>query len=173
MKGRKPKPTHLKLVTGNAGKRKINDREPKPNIEIPPVPAHLSDEAKVEWGRVSILLHQLGLVSHIDRSALAAYCQAYADWIYAEEQLRKFGPVVKSPTKTVTRKARDGSEITESSGGYPMQSPFLAIRNKALELMHKYMVEFGMTPSSRTRIVGDGTQKPPAEQGTAASKYFG
>lgn len=171
MRGRKPKPTHLKLVTGNAGKRKINEREPKPPTSVPPVPAHLSDEAKVEWGRVSALLEQMNLISHIDRAALAAYCQAYADWAYAESEIRKYGHIVKSPTKTVTRKARDGSEITETSGGYPMQSPFVVIRNKSLELMHKYMVEFGMTPSSRTRIVGDGTQKP-AQPSSQASKYF-
>ncbi|MDC9743941.1 phage terminase small subunit P27 family, partial [Proteus mirabilis] len=28
MAGRRPKPTHLKVVTGNPGKRKLNDKEP-------------------------------------------------------------------------------------------------------------------------------------------------
>jgi hypothetical protein len=29
MAGRRPKPTHLKVVTGNPGKRKLNDKEPR------------------------------------------------------------------------------------------------------------------------------------------------
>jgi len=35
MAGRRPKPTHLKVVTGNPGKRKLNDKEPTPAREIP------------------------------------------------------------------------------------------------------------------------------------------
>ena len=30
MRGKKPKPTHLKLITGNPGKRPLNEAEPKP-----------------------------------------------------------------------------------------------------------------------------------------------
>lgn len=35
MAGRRPKPSHLKVVTGNPGKRKLNDKEPTPIREIP------------------------------------------------------------------------------------------------------------------------------------------
>ena len=31
MKGRKPKPTRLKVISGNPGKRPINDSEPDPD----------------------------------------------------------------------------------------------------------------------------------------------
>lgn len=48
MAGRRPKPTHLKVVTGNPGKRKLNDKEPTPAREIPSPPEHLSD-----WGKVA------------------------------------------------------------------------------------------------------------------------
>lgn len=166
MAGRKPTPTYLKLVKGNPGKRKINKREAKPPVVIPSVPEHLSDEAKVEWGRLAELLHSLGLLTRVDRAALAAYCQAYSDWVEAEEQLRRYGKVVKSPVKQTVRQTRSGEVITETSGGYPMQSPFLPIRNKALELMHKFLIEFGMTPSSRSRIeIGNGAidKEDPAE----------
>lgn len=52
MAGRRPKPTHLKVVTGNPGKRKLNDKEPTPAKEIPGPPAHLTDWGKVAWGRL-------------------------------------------------------------------------------------------------------------------------
>ena len=53
-RGRKPTPTHLKLVRGNPGKRAL----PKKGTEIPVVveevtpPEFLSTDAKVEWGRM-------------------------------------------------------------------------------------------------------------------------
>jgi P27 family predicted phage terminase small subunit len=169
MRGRKPTPSHLKLIAGNPGHRPLNANEPKPDPQLPPVPAHLSEEAKIEWQRLARELYQLGLLTNLDRAALAGYCQAYADWIEAEGQLRRFGKVIKSPQRKVTRRAKDGSEVVESSGGFPMQSPFLAMRNKALELMHKFGVEFGMSPSSRTRVnVSEGSAKT-----DPAHKYIG
>lgn len=152
MRGRKPKPTHLKLVTGNPGKRRLNESEPTPGHIMPPVPEHISDEAKAEWVRMSEQLYWIGLLTEIDGCGLACYCQAYADWAEAEGHIRRYGKVIKSPVKTLTRRLKDGSEVTETSGGYPIQSPFLAIRNRAVDTILKFLVEFGMTPSSRTRV---------------------
>lgn len=132
--GRKPKPTHLKLLAGNPGKRTLNAGEPKPRASIPRCPSHLSPEAKAEWKRMARRLHGLGLLTELDGTALAIYCQAYGRWVAAEQKLREFGPVIKSP------------------GGMPMQSPFLAIANRAIEQVRSLMTEFGMTPSSRSRI---------------------
>jgi P27 family predicted phage terminase small subunit len=158
----------LKLIAGNRGHRPLRKDEPIPEANIPAVPPHLSDEAKVEWGRIVNKLYNLGLMTDVDRAALAAYCQCYADWIEAEEQIRRFGKVVKSPVREVVRRRRDGTEETERTGGYPMQSPFLAIRNKALELMHRYLIEFGLSPSSRSRVSATG--QPAAED--PARKYL-
>jgi P27 family predicted phage terminase small subunit len=132
--GRKPKPTHLKLLEGNPGKRPINTREPKPPPVTPTCPRHLSDDAKKEWRRVTPLLDTLGLLTKIDRAALAMYCEAWGRWVQAEEALRKFGVMVKSPN------------------GFPMQSPYLAVANKAMGQMRGLLAEFGMSPASRTRI---------------------
>ena len=49
--GPKPKPTKLKLLEGNPGRRPINDKEPKPKERLPQCPTHLSEEAKREWQR--------------------------------------------------------------------------------------------------------------------------
>ena len=76
----------------------------------------------------------LGLVTEVDKAALAGYCQAWARWVEAEEQLTRFGAVIKSPS------------------GYPIQSPYLPIANKALDQMTRLLVEFGMSPSSRSRV---------------------
>ena len=46
VRGRKPKPSHLKLVTGNPGKRAINTQEPVPERILPAPPAELTAEAR-------------------------------------------------------------------------------------------------------------------------------
>lgn len=79
MAGRRPKPTHLKVVTGNPGKRKLNDKEPQPAKEIPSPPAHLSDWGKVAWGRLTVLLDGMGILTVADSLALERLCDIYAD----------------------------------------------------------------------------------------------
>jgi P27 family predicted phage terminase small subunit len=135
--GGRPQPTRLKLLRGNPGKRALNPDEPQPDPALPEPPDHLSDEAQREWERVGGLLLSLGLVSDLDRAALAAYCQAWGRWVEAEEALRQYGVVIKSPA------------------GFPIQSPFLAVANKALEQMRWTLLEFGLTPAARTKVRGE------------------
>jgi P27 family predicted phage terminase small subunit len=135
MRGRKPKPTVLKVLEGNPGKRRINDREPEAPAGIPDCPDYLDDEARDEWQRTGEVLRDMGLLSLADRTALAAYCTAYSRWVQAEAAVKKYGTIVKSPDK-----------------GFPMKSPYLTIADQAMESMRKFMVEFGLTPSSRSRI---------------------
>lgn len=123
------------MLEGNPGKRPLNDREPTLPPAIPECPEYLDDEAKAEWFRTAKVLSDMGLLSLADRSALAAYCVVYSRWVHAEEQVKKFGSIVKSPEK-----------------GFPMKSPYLTVADQALESMRKFMVEFGLTPSSRSRI---------------------
>ena len=123
------------MLEGNPGKRALNDREPTPALGVPDCPNYLDDEAKAEWFRTAKVLSDMGLLSLADRTALAAYCIVYSRWLQAEEQVKKFGSIVKSPEK-----------------GFPMKSPYLTVADQAMEAMHKFMVEFGLTPSSRSRI---------------------
>ena len=75
MRGRKPKPTRLKLIEGNPGRRPIRGDEPQPPASQPTCPAHLSPTAKAEWKRLAQSLNAIGLLTQVDRAALAAYCQ--------------------------------------------------------------------------------------------------
>ena len=52
-RGRKPKPTALKVLEGNPGKRPLNDREPVPPKGTLKCPAWLLPEAKKEWKRLA------------------------------------------------------------------------------------------------------------------------
>ena len=80
------KPTNLKLLEGNPGKRKI-EKQPKLEIKNLKCPIWLNKEAKKEWKRVFTLLEKLGLISDIDMTIFAMYCQNYARWKQAETEL--------------------------------------------------------------------------------------
>jgi P27 family predicted phage terminase small subunit len=134
MRGRRPTPTRLKMLTGNPGKRPLNHDEPRPEAAIPDCPVELSPAAKAEWTRLVEDLAALRLLTNLDRAALAAYCGAYALWAEATEAIQKYGAMVKSPS------------------GYPIQSPYVSIANRQAELMMRIASEFGFTPASRSRI---------------------
>ena len=104
---------------------------------LPRCPSHLTAPAAREWRRVAAELHGLGVLTTIDRAALAAYCQAYGRWVEAEERMRDMPLLVRTPA------------------GYVQQSPLLGIINKQLELMGRYLVELGMTPAARSRVIVD------------------
>ena len=71
MRGRKPKPTALKLIEGNPGKRAINGQEPMPPASLPDCPQHLTTEARAEWQRLAEILNGIGLLTQVDRAAMA------------------------------------------------------------------------------------------------------
>ena len=134
MAGRRPIPTAAKELAGKRDRNPNRGKEPKFG-GVPKCPPHLDDAAKKEWKRVSKELEAVGLLTSVDRAALAAYCAAWSRWVNAEEQIQKFGTVIKSP-----------------KSGYPVQNPYVGIANTALDQMRKWAVEFGLTPSSRSRI---------------------
>ena len=133
-RGRKPTPSSLRVLHGNPGHRKLPDGEPQVVAKIPTCPRELSATAKKEWRRIAPELARLGLLARIDRAALALYCDNYGRWIEAIQAIQQYGVVIKSPT------------------GFPMQSPYVAIANKAGEQVRLLLGEFGMSPSSRTRV---------------------
>lgn len=143
--GRKPKPTALKILEGNPGKRQLNTNEPMPIKKAPLCPAWLEAEGKEEWRRLSMQLEDLGLLTDIDMAAFAGYCQAYARWKEAEEFISKHGSIVKTPS------------------GYWQQVPQVSIAQTYLKIMNKFCEQFGLTPSARSRMIADTRQQDPAD----------
>lgn len=133
-RGRKPKPTALKVLEGNPGKRPLNLNEPKPEKKAPKCPSWLEPEAKKEWRRMSKVLETIGVLTDVDLAAFSGYCQAYSRWKEAEEFLTKHGTIFKTPS------------------GYIQQVPQVSIAQTYLKIMKDFCSEFGLTPSARTRI---------------------
>ena len=137
--GRKPLPTNIHKLQGNRSKLPKESLEDSflPEIEIPQCPAHLSAAAKKEWKRITPKLKDLGVISQIDMAALAAYCNAYGRWVDSEKKIKSLG---------------SSGLVSETLSGSLQPSVYLQISNRAVEQMFKFLTEFGMSPSSRTRI---------------------
>jgi P27 family predicted phage terminase small subunit len=143
MKGQPPKPTVLKKLQGNPGKKALPKNEPQPRVsnKVPRAPSSLNKVAQKEWRRIVGELYTIGLLTEIDIAGLQAYCSCYAQWQDAQSNIQQHGVLMKSPT------------------GFPMQSPYLAISNRAMVEMRKWLQEFGMTPSSRARVSAKPVKK--------------
>jgi len=132
MRGRKPIPTHLKILNGKM--TEFPKTEPLPIGELDLAPEWMSEEQKSSW-EYAIAHAPVGLLKKLDRSVLAA-------WVIAEDlhrqavlQVNKAGMVMRSPVK-----------------GEIIQNPYLPIVNRQAQIMMKSGAELGFTPSSRSRV---------------------
>ena len=149
--GRKPKPTALKVLEGNPGKRPLNDREPVPPKATLKCPAWLLPEAKKEWKRLAPALEAMGVLTMADLTAFEGYCQAYARWKEAEAFITQHGSIFQTPS------------------GYVQQVPQVSIAQQNLKIMQSFCSEFGLTPATRARIIAgagseDGASEDPMER---------
>jgi len=133
------KPTALRKLEGNPSKRPFPRNEPQPDPSMPECPEWLLDDAKDEWDRVAPELHRLGLLTQLDRVALAAYCQSYAKWKQADEWIKENGTVypIRGPDGEVR---------------YLQQVPQVSIANQCLKQIRAFCAEFGLTPAARARM---------------------
>lgn len=174
MRGRKPKPTILKLVTGNPGKRPLNEHEVKPRIERPDPPDFLNEEAKSEWRRRIDRLYALGLMTELDVPVFAAFCQSYGRMVQAERALARQAAREEELARASGRDSTSALMIRTAKGN-PIQNPLVGTANHAMSEMVRYAAEFGMSPSARARIdVGFGPrdeEEATKQTGTAEDFY--
>jgi P27 family predicted phage terminase small subunit len=108
----------------------------QPKTQAGPVcPEFIVGEARKEWQRIVRLLGREGTVNALDRAALAAYCQAWAQWREAGQKvLDSGGPVIATPN------------------GCPITNPWQSIQTGAFRRMHAMLRELGLSPAARRRV---------------------
>lgn len=127
----------LRILEGVPGKSRVAPVVEKG--EVPECPKWLTGIAEEEWNRVATGLHQAGLLSMLDESALESYCVTYAKWREAEQRLADEGLTILTPNGCVQ--------------AHPCQS----ISNQAQKLLLAWTKNFGLSPDSRGRM-----ELPPA-----------
>lgn len=144
-RGPAPKPTVVKILQGNPGKRALPKGEPVPAAgKMPAAPRWMSLEAKREWRRIAPRLHKVGLLTEVDGLSLAMLCEAFAQYVEAKVVVEREGM------------------LAMSDKGNTYQHPAVSLMTGARSEMLKWAREFGMTPSARSRISldGQGEQEP-------------
>jgi len=130
------KSTRLKLLSGNAGKRKLPENEPKfsPANEVPP--DSLDEVGKAEWSRIVGEMRLTGALTKADEKILWAYCDEFSTAEHCVRKINEQGLLVK-------RTAR--SKILTVN-------PYLGIKTKSFAILKSLAVELGLTPCSRARV---------------------
>ena len=143
--GRKKKPTLLKLVTGNPGRRPINPTEPEPAPGEVLAPDWLDEEGRKKWAEV---LENCHWIAPADGDMLALYCDAYSHYLKAQRLS------IKTP-------------LVKTTEGKMIKNPAWTARNEAFHQMRSAGSELGLSPSSRAGISGGGERRD-----EIAEKYF-
>ncbi|CAM3307637.1 phage terminase small subunit P27 family [Halomonas lysinitropha] len=140
-RGRKPKPSHLKAVQGNAGKRAVNHDEPQGDeiTEVPLPPEWLSPIGIELWEKIAPWLVSSKILTMSDLANLEAYCAAYSRWRLAEQDIAKNGIVVPGMNSDV-------------------KNPACTEANAALKQMAMFGSALGLDPSSRARLAVPGAK---------------
>jgi P27 family predicted phage terminase small subunit len=145
VRGRKPTPTALKILKGVQNDR-INHPEPVPPSGRPEPPEHLDKVAKEEWGRICELLEGMGLLSLADGPALVVCCECYSKWLRARGEIAKHGLMIKTTTDVIKKNR------VVATKEFLRINPAINVEVQMGRMTKELLIEFGLTPSARSRI---------------------
>lgn len=139
---RKQTPTHLKILSGNPGKRPINTEEFVPEIDVKDIkpPQNLTKNAKKIWKDV-LNLAPPGMIKGLDFSEMVRFCVSYDLYMTAYDKVQAEGMVM----------------LNEK--GVTIPNPWVAIMNKQSEVMASSSSNLGLSPASRSKLRMDGNKK--------------
>jgi P27 family predicted phage terminase small subunit len=147
---RRPRPTKLKILKGEPNKDRINLNEPEAPPGAPERPNWLTAAGFREWARITEELGALTILSLVDRAGLWEYMKI---WERAESAQRKID--------------RDGYFLKDRSGK-SYKNPAISVVEEASRQKRMYLESFGLTPSSRSKLVA----KPTKESKAGIGKYL-
>lgn len=141
-RGRKPKPTAMKELAGNPGKRALNTAEPDFTkvTDIDP-PEWMTERAQKMWRHLVPELLKEKFLCVTDLHNVEAFCVAYDKWRMSEESVQEHGIIITTESGTV------------------IKNPALTAANEALRQIATFGAQLGLDPSSRTRIIGGNNTK--------------
>ena len=144
--GRPPTPTHLKILAGNPGKRDLPANEPKPEAGIPDCPERFVAAQKAAFEKLGGQLNQVGVLTHLDGPALEVLAMCYSQTMASAAEVAKYGPCWVSMAGCLDA---NGKVIALPKTKINPQWKVLA---ESMRQLRSMLQEFGMTPSSRTKV---------------------
>jgi len=148
----KPKPTALKLLNGNPGKRALNKSEPKPSASLPRPPSWLNTRAKSKFKLLVKRIEGMGYAS-------ASHTEALALCAWRLEQVEACAKALDDAgSLTFETINQRGAKVVKPR-------PEVAMQAEAARHAQSLLAEFGLTPSSATRVQVPGKPKTNAFNG--------
>ena len=144
--GRKPKPSVFKKMNGSAAHdpQRVNAREPDAAAAGPVMPAGWGGELASAWEWLAAQAKQYQIFSASYQVAMEEFCRNWAMLKAAENEINTNGLVVSD------------------ANGNPKRNPAAADLHKSADNLHRYLAEFGITPSSKQRITAESvTEQAP------------
>ena len=142
MPGRKKTPSAMKILKGTNQPCRMNPREPKPLVVELKCPSYLTAQGKRTFKNLAKLLKDMKVAAASDQQALAMLSDMYSIYRQMRDTLKKNGFTY---------------EIETQNGGTMHRArPEVAILNEAWKNTRSMMSEFGLTPSSRTKVSASG-----------------
>ena len=140
---RATKPTKLKIIEGNAGKRDLPDNEPKPIPKVPTCPDTLADDAKDVWIELAPKIERIGLLTETDGDAFANLCVIISRLRTIRQRIQEEGTLVAAKVKIM----HTGEEVFEFT-----PSAWAVMEKQYMKDFRAYAGEFGLTPRGRVGL---------------------
>ncbi len=147
-RGRRPMPAAIRLAKGTHLER-LNRNEPKPPADNVVPPAWLEGDALDKWNELAPQLLSLGVLTNVDADSLARYCVTWQEWKKHLAICQKGGDVLVLRSET-------------GAVRFASVAPSATLVGKYGRELLRLAQEFGLTPSSRSTIVGSAA-KPEAD----------
>lgn len=136
--GRPPKPSNLRRLQGNPGKRPLPAREPTPPAgEIKP-PSWLKGKGRAAWRRLLPLLESMRVMTPADCEALALGCDALGEYVELRDIIRRGGRTYQTTTQSGAIMYRTRPEVALAADAWRKADHILSA--------------FGLTPSARSKV---------------------
>ena len=137
-RGPRPMPLNMRVLQGgrSASPDRINPAQPKPKAATPKPPRDLDERDRGYWREFCSRVDELGVGSIADAGLVRIWVAARRRWVDADVEVRKRGVMMRG---------------TKYHPG-PRRNPALFEIHKAEGTMIRIEIEFGLSPSSRTRV---------------------
>lgn len=137
------KPTRLKVLQGNPGKRPLPENEPEPKAVMPKMLKEMDKDARKTWKALGPTLVKLGLLCETDGISFGLLCQL-------RSRLKKCIEKVNGLNELI-----DENVFTDEKGEDFIRcrtAAYVTVEEKYYKLFRTYASDFGLTPRGRVGL---------------------
>ena len=147
--GRRPKPTALKVLEGNRGRRELNTNEPHPAPRAPEIPASLTDEERAEWEYICFQLDSMGTLAISDKYVIQQLAQAVVDYNTYRAYIREHGATYEAFIILDNTGKPVDADVAKA---VIKKRPECDLMKQARQDIYRFSTLLGLDPSSRSRL---------------------